>query len=103
MTVMTDHHTIHTAIYRWKPNAPIAEIESALDDLQHITEDIPDIQLFSWGRNTSKYSEGFSHAIVIVAKNSEAIDAYRQHSIHQPVAKLLDEWEETGVGVDFEK
>lgn len=98
----SETHAVHLAIYRWKPNAPIEEIEAALDSLRSISKDIPSIQLLTWGRNTSKYSEGFSHAITIVADNAEAIDQYRQHPLHRPVAQLLDVWEETGIGVDFE-
>lgn len=102
MHMNSDTHAVHLAIYRWKPNAPITEIEDSLNDLRAISKDIPAIQFLTWGRNTSRYSEGFSHAITIVANDAVAIEQYRQHPLHRPVTQLLDVWEETGIGVDFE-
>jgi len=37
----------------------------------------------------------------VLAKNQEALDAYRNHPDHQRVAKEIEEIEEDGIGIDF--
>jgi hypothetical protein len=53
------------------------------------------------GTNTSRYSQGFTHAILVRAKTREAIDAYRIHPDHVAVAKKIESMEADGIGVDF--
>lgn len=98
-----DGHSVHIAIYKWRADAPIDEIEAAIDSLRGMANDVPGIRLITWGRNESKFSEGFTHAILIVGIDPESIQAYRDHPLHLPVANLLDVWEDFGVGVDFTK
>lgn len=103
MTTKIGTHCVHIAIYKWKQNAPIDEIEAAIDNLQEIANDVPGIRLITWGRNASEYARGFSHAILIVSNTSEDIQSYRNHTLHQHVANLLERWERVGVGIDFDK
>jgi hypothetical protein len=53
------------------------------------------------GENTSKYSEGYTHAIVVLGEDQAALDAYRKDSLHEEAAHEIDAIEEVGVGVDF--
>lgn len=96
-------HCVHIAIYKWKAEAPIAEIEQAIDSLRGMADDVPGIRLITWGRNESKWAEGFTHAILIVGDDAAAIAQYREHPLHEPVADFIDKWEGFGVGVDFDK
>lgn len=96
-------HSVHIAIYRWKEDAPLAELEQAMDDLRGMADDIPGIRLITWGRNTNKWAEGFTHAILILAETPADIEKYRTHPLHKQVADFIDSWEGFGVGVDFHK
>lgn len=96
-------HAVHIAIYRWKEDAPIAELEAAMDKLRGMADDVPGMRLITWGRNTNRWAEGFTHAILIVGDDESAIEQYRAHPLHAEVAQFIDAWEGFGVGVDFKK
>ncbi len=96
-------HAVHIAIYRWKENAPIDKLEDAMESLKGMADDVPGIRLITWGRNTNKWAEGFTHAILILGENEEAIEQYRRHPLHKGVADFIDSWEGFGVGVDFQR
>lgn len=51
-------HAVHIAIYRWKKGAPIAQIEEAMDKLIRIADDIPKIQLITWGEKRTDGQKG---------------------------------------------
>ncbi|HLC77267.1 MAG TPA: Dabb family protein [archaeon] len=54
------------------------------------------------GENFSKWNEGFTHAVIVMAKTRTALDAYRFHPFHKKVADKIEKMEEKSVGVDFE-
>lgn len=96
-------HAVHIAIYRWKEDAPIPDLEETMDKLRGMAEDVPGIRLITWGRNTNKWAEGFTHAILIIGETEEDIEKYRKHPLHKEVADFIDTWEGFGVGVDFKR
>lgn len=96
-------HAVHIAIYRWKEDAPIPQLEETMEKLRGMADDIPGVRLITWGRNTNKWAEGFTHAILIVADDEDAIEEYRKHPLHKDVADFIDAWEGFGVGVDFKR
>lgn len=96
-------HAVHIAIYRWKEGASIPDLEATMEKLRGMADDIPGIRLITWGRNTNKWAEGFTHAILIVADSEEDIAEYRKHPLHKEVADYIDAWEGSGVGIDFKR
>jgi len=93
---------VHIAIYKWKQNATEKEIEKALDDvrkLKHVLNGIHDIRC---GKNFSKWNEGYTHAIIVLAKDREALEGYRNHPDHKEVATIIEKMELSGIGIDFE-
>lgn len=94
-------HSVHIAIYKWKQGAPVEEIEKAIERLRGMANDVPGVRLITWGRNTNKWAEGFTHAILILADTPDDIEKYRAHPLHKEVADYIDSWEGFGVGVDF--
>lgn len=93
---------IHIALYKWKTHVTHAEVEQALVEVESLAGKIPGIIEISTGENTSKYSEGYTHVILVRAESQAAIDAYRAHPDHAKVAVRLDAMEDTAIGVDFE-
>ena len=55
------------------------------------------------GENFSKYAEGFTHAVVVLAENRAALETYRNHPAHRIVAEEIEKMEEHGIGIDFKK
>jgi heme-degrading monooxygenase HmoA len=92
---------IHIALYKWKASASQPEIEAALEKVEALAAQIPGIVEISTGENTSKYSEGYTHVILVRGENQAAIDAYRSHPEHAEAAQQIEGMEEHGVGVDF--
>ena len=92
---------VHIAVFRWKKNVSEAQVEEALKEVAALKFKIPGIIEISCGRNTSPYSEGYTHVVLVRGQSQAAIDAYRKHPDHVLVAKRIEEMEEHGIGVDF--
>jgi hypothetical protein len=91
---------VHVAIYEWKMGTPNELVEKLLIGIADIEKSLPAVQIFV-GENTSKYGEGYTHAIVVVGASQTDIDAYRTHPDHERLAKEIDGIEAHGVGVDI--
>jgi heme-degrading monooxygenase HmoA len=93
---------VHIALYKWKSNVSEEEISQALRDVEALAPKVPGIIEISTAKNLSKYSEGYSHVILVRGNTQAAIDAYRAHPDHVAVADKIDSMEDQGIGVDFE-
>lgn len=91
---------IHIALYKWKSSVTSSQIKSALDKIKKL-EKIPGIAEIHCALNTSRYSEGYTHVILVRAENQAAINAYRNHPEHIAAAKDIEAIEDKGLGVDF--
>lgn len=92
---------IHVAIYRWKEGTSRDTILTALAKIKEVRSRIPGIMGIFVGENTSKYGEGYTHAIVVIGEDESALAAYRADSLHEEGAREIDTIEAAGVGVDF--
>lgn len=92
---------IHIALYKWKPSATEIEINQALKEIEPLSHKVPGIVEISCAKNNSKYSEGYTHVILVRGKDQAAIDAYRGHPDHEKAARQIEAMEEQGIGVDF--
>jgi len=93
---------IHIALFKFKNEIPKEQVEKAMEEVRDFKDKIPQIVEIYAGKNFSKHSQGFTHAIVIKFKSREDIDAYRAHPNHKPIADKLENMEEDSIGVDFE-
>lgn len=92
---------IHIALFRWKKSVSQDDIDRVLDEVEALADKIPGIIEISCGENTSRYSEGYSHVVLVRGESQQAIDAYRSHLDHVAVASQIDDMEDSGIGVDF--
>lgn len=92
---------IHIALYKWKETATQEQINHALKEIEALAFKVPGILDIITGQNTSKYSEGYTHAILVRGENQATIDAYRNHPDHAKVAAVIEAMEDKGIGVDF--
>ena len=93
---------IHIALFKFKQEIPKGQVEKVMEEVRIFKDKIPQIVEIYAGKNFSKHSRGFTHAIVIKFLSSKDLDAYRAHPNHKPIADELEEMEEDSIGVDFE-
>ncbi len=92
---------VHIALYHWKEGTPQEKIDDALAKIADLEKKIDGIVEISCAKNESKYAEGYTHVILVRGKNAKALVDYRAHPDHDAAAKLIEEIEERGIGVDF--
>lgn len=93
---------IHIALYKFKDSITDGQIKDTLNAVEALADKVPGIVEISTAENKSRYSEGYTHVILVRGKDQAAIDAYRAHPDHTVVATKLDAMEDHGIGVDFE-
>ena len=93
---------IHVALFSWKPGTKEKEINRALNDVKLLKKKVDGLIDIKCGENFSKWNEGFTHAVIVMAKTRTALDAYRFHPFHKKVADKIEKMEEKSIGVDFE-
>ncbi len=92
---------VHIALFKWKPGIKLKDVDHALKGVEALKDKIPGLVEISTGQNSSRYSAGYTHVVLVRAKNQGAIDAYRQHPDHVKLAQEIEAMEEHGIGVDF--
>ena len=92
----------HIAIYKFKEDCTEEQINDALLEVKALKDKVSGLSDILVGKNYNKWNEGYTHAIVVLAENQEVLDTYRAHPDHAKVAKILDEIEDRGIGIDFE-
>ncbi len=93
---------VHIALFKWKKGVSKQKIEKSMEDIKKLKNKVDGLIDIVAGENFSKYSEGFTHAVVVLAKDRGALQAYRGHPLHIIVAKEIEKMEERGIGFDFE-
>lgn len=93
--------TTHIALYKWKASAKPEDIAAALSGIASLANLVEGITEITCARNTSRYSEGHTHVILVRGNDKTALDAYRTHPLHQKLATDIEAMEQHGIGVDF--
>src|SRR3989344_4030987 len=92
---------IHIALFRWKEGTTQKTIENSLRKVKKLKQKCNGILDIFAGKNYHKESKGFTHGIVIIAKDQKSLNEYRQHSYHKIIAKNIEAIEDDGLGFDF--
>jgi Stress responsive A/B Barrel Domain len=93
---------IHIALFAWKDSTSSQVILDALEAVRRMQDKVAGLKSIYCGENFSRWNEGFTHAVVVLAESREALEAYRKHPDHVAVGKLIDSMETKSLGVDFE-
>jgi len=94
---------IHIALFRWKQGTPQEKIDLAIQKVKQLKDKCSGIIDIFCGLNFHKEAKGFTHGVVVLAKDQQALDTYRLHPDHKIVAKDIAEIEEEGLGFDFKE
>ncbi|MBI4020363.1 MAG: Dabb family protein [Candidatus Aenigmarchaeota archaeon] len=93
---------VHIALFKWKEGTQVGEIGSALEEVRKLKGKVKGVMDIYCGENFSKWAEGFTHAVVVLAKDRDALEAYRKHPDHVDVAERIERMEAKSIGIDFE-
>lgn len=93
---------IHVALFRWRSEVAAEAIDALVDDIRVLKEQIPPIVGIYAGKNFSRWAKEYTHAVVVLLRNREDLDAYRVHPAHTPIADKCDRFEADSIGFDFE-
>jgi len=93
---------VHIALFKWKESASKVEIDEALSEIRQLRKKVPGLIDIRCGLNSHAESKGFTHAVLVLAENQQALNAYRTHPDHDAAAKILLASEEDGIGCDFQ-
>ncbi len=92
---------VHIALFKWKKDTKKERIEDLLKGVKELKDKCDGIIDILCGENYHKESKGFTHGVVVIAKNQESLDGYRHHPNHKTVANEIAQIEEDGLGFDF--
>ena len=93
---------IHIALYKWKQGMKPDAIKQAMSEVRSLKKKVSGVLEIYCGENFSQWNEGFTHAFVVLAKDRNALKAYRNHPDHVKVAKMIDAMDGGSIGIDFE-
>jgi len=93
---------VHIAIFKWKETISKKEIKQATADIRELKFKVNGLVDVLCGENFSRWNEGFTHAVVVIAKDRNALEAYRKHPDHKDVASRIEQMETKSIGIDFE-
>ena len=75
----------HIVLFKFKDDAPKAEIQKVEKAFAAMKKSIPEIQDFEWGTNVSPEgkADGFTHCFFVTFKNKAGLEAYLPHPEHK--------------------
>jgi len=92
---------VHVALFAWKSDVEQSDVDRVMAEVALLQDKVPGVIEIFAGENQSKYSEDYSHVVMVRAQSQAAIDAYRAHPDHVKAAAEIDTYELKSVGVDF--
>jgi hypothetical protein len=93
---------VHIALFAFKSDQSPAAIAAALEEVRRMKHKVDGVIDIRCGDNFSKWNEGFTHGVVVLARDRDALDRYRSHPDHVAVGKLIDAMETKSIGIDFQ-
>lgn len=81
----------HIVLFKFKDDAPRAEIEKVEKAFAGLKKSISQIHDFEWGTNVSPEgkAEGFTHCFLVTFRNKADLDAYLPHPEHKKFVAML--------------
>lgn len=81
----------HAVYFSFKDSSSPEDIQMVIDAFRNLQNDIPGIQSFEWGENSSPegLNRGLTHAFTLTFHSNEDRDAYLPHPAHQKFGEIL--------------
>ena len=81
----------HIVLFKFKDDAPKAEIEKVEKAFAAMKKSIPEIQDFEWGTNVSPEGkdQGFTHCFLVTFRDKAGLEVYLPHPEHKKFGAML--------------
>ena len=91
----------HIVLFKFKPSTSQEEIQACFAKLAELTECLPIIRSFRWGKYESNEGlhQGFTHSFIMTFDNAGDRDHYLTHPEHVLVAQFIQQYIEFPSGV----
>jgi heme-degrading monooxygenase HmoA len=93
---------VHIALFKWKKNTSKEIVEETFKQVRTLKTKVPGIVDIMCGSNFSKWNDEFTHAVVVILKDREALENYRAHPDHITIGNITNNLEEKSIAIDFE-
>lgn len=93
----------HIVLFKFKDDAPRAEIEKVEKAFAALKKSISQIQEFEWGTNVSPEgkADGFTHCFFVTFRNKADLEAYLPHPEHKKFGAMLKGLLDKALVVDY--
>lgn len=92
---------VHIVLFKWKSEVTKSQIDEIFSGIKSMKSKVDGIGDIFCGENLSKYGKGYTHVIVVVAKDKDSLEAYRQHQYHRDISVKIDSMEESSLAADI--
>lgn len=91
MSTAPDSVLRHVVYFSFKESASPADIQSVVEAFRDLQNEIPGIESFEWGLNSSPegLNQGLTHAFTLTFYSDAARDSYLPHPAHKAFGSLL--------------
>ncbi|MCS5490270.1 Dabb family protein [Algoriphagus limi] len=81
----------HVVYFSFKDSSSQEDIQGVIDAFRNLQNEIPGIQSFEWGVNSSPegINKGLTHAFTLTFYSAEDRDAYLPHPAHKAFGEVL--------------
>ncbi|MBC7352180.1 MAG: Dabb family protein [Thermogutta sp.] len=90
-------------LFKFKDGTSKADIEKVEKAFAALPKKIPQIAGFEWGTNcsTENLSQGFTHCFILTFKSEKDRDTYLTHPDHRAFAKMVGQYLDKVLVVDY--
>lgn len=81
----------HVVLFKFKDDAPAAEVKKIEEAFAALPEKIPTIVDFEWGTNNSPegLADGFTHCFLVTFEDEKGREVYLPHPAHKEFVSML--------------
>jgi hypothetical protein len=93
----------HIVLFKFREDAPKAEVEKVEKAFAAMRKSIPEIQGFEWGTNVSPEGkeQGFTHCFLVTFRDKAGLEVYLPHPEHRKFGAMLKGLIEKVLVIDY--
>ncbi len=92
----------HIVLFKWKEGVTEEQISKIFAEIQLLKGKINGVVDVVSGKNFSEWGNGYTHALVVLLRDKDALDSYRKDPRHTKIIAEIEKTEEKSIGIDFE-
>jgi hypothetical protein len=92
----------HIVLIEPKPDVSDERMQEVMEMTAGFKGGIPGVTDVKWGRNFTDRAGDYSWGLIVTLDNTDALEGYRPHPVHQDVAEILGGLCANVLSFDFE-